>query len=474
MTTTTTQDRPVETRQAEQFGAVRCAARLAEATGLPVTDEDIKILAELELLRPAGWYKDWPMYDVADVDALAGTDTLAAVVAGRREWIAASVDTADACERLRWRYDELAAEAAAFGVTAGRLGRYALADVERLAADPDFQARRLLGPEQAARHFDVRRVDFDHAVAAGWVSPDRYVRMPVGRRSTVTVALYRQGDVADLAGIPGVDWHAVREVAPGRASVLREFVRRPPSRAQVIRRVAADLGAGFRREVWAYHRPGIGWALDWETIDGRPTRDEVAAAIAADPVARRYRDQLTLATDAGAAVNWARAMLEPGAAVILDTETTDLHGAIVEIAVVDAATGKVLLDTLVNPGLPIEPGAQAIHGISDADVVDAPTWDKVLPRLKRVTRGRQILAYNADYDAGVVAADTARAGLKLGPLAADDRWGCVMVRRSDWERVRWWLPLGGGHRACGDALAARDVLLQMTAPGGVAARRRRR
>jgi DNA polymerase III epsilon subunit-like protein len=88
----------------------------------------------------------------------------------------------------------------------------------------------------------------------------------------------------------------------------------------------------------------------------------------------------------------------------------------------------------------------------------------VLPRLLQVTKGRQILAYNADFDAARVAQTTARHGLDLGHLAEVGRWGCVMNRRSDWERIGRWLPLGGGHRALGDARAARDVLLGMTAP----------
>ncbi|MGW5081417.1 3'-5' exonuclease [Micromonospora echinospora] len=46
--------------------------------------------------------------------------------------------------------------------------------------------------------------------------------------------------------------------------------------------------------------------------------------------------------------------------------------AVIEIAVIDAHTGAALLDTLVNPGMPIQPGAQAIHGITGDDVADAP------------------------------------------------------------------------------------------------------
>jgi DNA polymerase III epsilon subunit-like protein len=67
----------------------------------------------------------------------------------------------------------------------------------------------------------------------------------------------------------------------------------------------------------------------------------------------------------------------------------------VEVAVVAAATGATLLDTLVSPGCPIQPGAQAVHGITDADVAGAPPWNEVLPKLLTVTRGRTVLAYNA-------------------------------------------------------------------------------
>ncbi|MGI5186486.1 3'-5' exonuclease [Dactylosporangium sp. CA-152071] len=455
---------------AEQtLGAVRCAGRLRDVTGLPVDPQDIEDLAAQGVLTVAGEYKDRPLYRVADVLALADDpDRLAvvtAMVTERVTWWKASLDGWDAAARLRWRRDELAADAAACDVRPGRFGRYAIADVERLAGDDAFAARRLLGPEQAAAHLDVRRVDFEHAIAAGWITAAKYSRMPVGRRSTVTVPLYRTGDVDALREIPGVDWNEVRAVPPGKPSALRALVRRPPSRAQIIRRLAADLGTRFGVETWAYFNPGGGkWELDWERVDGTPTREQIAAAIADDPVTAQYKRDLVLATAAGAAVNWARAMLEPGAAVLLDTETTDLFGAVVEIAVVDAHTGATLLDTLVNPGVPIEPGAQAVHGITDTDLVGAPTWAEVLPMLLQVTEGRTVLAYNADYDHTVIAADTRDAGLTLGHLAKPGRWGCVMLARTDWARAYRWLPLGAGHRALGDAQAARQVLLEMTAP----------
>ena len=88
----------------------------------------------------------------------------------------------------------------------------------------------------------------------------------------------------------------------------------------------------------------------------------------------------------------------PGAGVILDTETTDLDGYVVEVAVLDAATGDVLLDTLVNPGCPVQPAARWVHGINDGQLAESPPLAEVWPRLLAATAGRTVLAYNAEFD----------------------------------------------------------------------------
>ncbi|WP_306454226.1 3'-5' exonuclease [Rhodococcus sp. ACS1] len=93
---------------------------------------------------------------------------------------------------------------------------------------------------------------------------------------------------------------------------------------------------------------------------------------------------------------WVTRMLAPGHAVILDCETCDLDSSILELAVIDAATGAVLLDTLVDPGdVQIHPAAAAVHGISAAQLIGAPDWPTVFPALAAVTADRVVLAYNA-------------------------------------------------------------------------------
>src|SRR6266508_989847 len=161
-----------------------------------------------------------------------------------------------------------------------------------------------------------------------------------------------------------------------------QAVLRPPSRRWIAR-----FAQQHEVEMWAWWHPGAGrWEIDFDRAGNLRVAD-VEAAIAADEIMAHYEDDIAVATDAGAAVRWARAMREPGAAVILDTETTDLDGYVVELAVIDAATGDTLLNTLVNPGEPISDGARWVHGITDEQVADAPPWADVLPKLLDVTAG---------------------------------------------------------------------------------------
>lgn len=91
--------------------------------------------------------------------------------------------------------------------------------------------------------------------------------------------------------------------------------------------------------------------------------------------------------------------------IIADTETTGLTGPACEIAFreIDPDTLETLdeLDELIDPECEIEPGAEAIHGISQAMVADAPTLSEFI-RYYMGDRfeGRQVvvIAHNASFD----------------------------------------------------------------------------
>jgi hypothetical protein len=459
------------------IGGHRAADRLAARTGLDVQRPDVEALADAGALVVAGWYKEWPLWDCRALDAV-DVDQLGAVVAERQAWIAASVSVWDAPGYLRWRRDEFHRVAQERGLRPGRQDRYATADLDALAGDEDLveQVRvdRLLMSHQAAQHLEIRPTDFRYLVASDLLAPRKHTEVEVSRYRSVSVPLYRVGDLEALREHPGIDWEAVHAVKAGEPSPLRELARRPVDRAAVVRRWVAELGDRHGIEVWAWFHPGAGrWEVDWERVDCAPTEQEVRQQIAAHPYLREHRHEIAVATDAGAAIRWARAMREPDAAVILDTETTGLAGYLVEVAVIDASTGETLLDTLVAPGCEVEPEARWVHGITDAELVDAPTLAKVLPRLLEVTAGRTVLAYNAEFDHATIARHAGRDDLDPAHLGDLGTWSCLMGRRSDWELVRRWLPLGGGHRARGDCETAYELLCAMTAPSRVpkAARR---
>lgn len=130
----------------------------------------------------------------------------------------------------------------------------------------------------------------------------------------------------------------------------------------------------------------------------RVAAERAAAERSARSFARR-RSELcdTINADrADAHATFRRWANDPGA-VVIDTETTGLDGQVIEVGVCTVA-GEPILDQRVRVPLPIEPGAFAVHGISDADLRGYPGWDEVWPRLEVVLGGRTVLAFNAAFD----------------------------------------------------------------------------
>lgn len=289
------------------LGPARCASRLAEATGLPVAYEDIETLAERGLLTAADYYKQRPLYDLDAVDALAGTDTLAAVVTDRQDWYAASLTGEQAAQLLGWTTDELTREARARQLTPGRWGRYARSDVDELAADTDLRERvrrdRTVDADRAAVVLEVRRVELDYLVAGQAIRPvHRTGKRCPDDRADVSTGLFRIGELEDLRERDDIDWEIVRGVRAGRPSPLRELMPALPTRAQMIRALADRLTTTLGVPVSAvWHEPRRRsaegwWEYTWPTDPaGRPTRDTVTQAVRDDRAGSRYRREIELA-----------------------------------------------------------------------------------------------------------------------------------------------------------------------------------
>lgn len=106
-----------------------------------------------------------------------------------------------------------------------------------------------------------------------------------------------------------------------------------------------------------------------------------------------------------------------------DTETTGLSQEdghrIIEIAIAmyqtdDGLSFRKLGKTWVqriNPMRAIDPGAQAVHGISSADLKGCPEWDAVAPKVHKFLSHTDLLvAHNVEFDAPFIALELARLG----------------------------------------------------------------
>ena len=147
---------------------------------------------------------------------------------------------------------------------------------------------------------------------------------------------------------------------------------------------------------------------------------------------------------------------------IVDLETTGAHpehSRITEIAVIEVEGGEVRAewDTLVNPGTPIPYGIQALTGITDDMVANAPTFRQLADDLFERLEGRVVVAHNARFDYGFLKREFEREGFnynartlctvrlsrKLYPGHARHNLDALMERHG--------ISCAARHRALGDA-----------------------
>ncbi len=101
---------------------------------------------------------------------------------------------------------------------------------------------------------------------------------------------------------------------------------------------------------------------------------------------------------------------------IVDLETTGAHPAhdrVTEIAVIEVDGGEVAGEwsTLVNPGTAIPGAIQALTGITNDMVADAPSFRALAAELHARLAGRVLVAHNARFDYGFLKQEFERAGL---------------------------------------------------------------
>ncbi len=108
--------------------------------------------------------------------------------------------------------------------------------------------------------------------------------------------------------------------------------------------------------------------------------------------------------------------------IVLDTETTGLEWQqghrVIEIGCVEIVGRKLTgrrFHCYLNPGREIDPGAQAVHGITAEFLADKPRFGEIAVELIDVIRGAELVIHNAAFDVGFL--DNELGLLGMAPLA---------------------------------------------------------
>ncbi len=186
----------------------------------------------------------------------------------------------------------------------------------------------------------------------------------------------------------------------------------------------------------------------------------------------------------GVSGKYAQLLEDPENMVILDTETSGLDKKTdqpLSITVIDG-TGKVLFDERLKPTVPISDGATDVHGITEDDLKDAPTFDKVYDRFIAAIEGKKIVAYNATYDFMMITnaahAHNIEGKSPIFPIGSLDNWRCAMHdyaehngTLNEWGKPKWWklidacanegIPVEDAHTALGDCKMTLALIKKM-------------
>lgn len=104
--------------------------------------------------------------------------------------------------------------------------------------------------------------------------------------------------------------------------------------------------------------------------------------------------------------------------VVFDTETTGLEPEIdniIELSAIKYINNEKVdeFTCLINPKRKIEPYITNLTGISQEDLIDKPTIDKVLPEFYNFIENYTLVAHNAPFDIKMLACECYRNKIKL-------------------------------------------------------------
>ena len=180
----------------------------------------------------------------------------------------------------------------------------------------------------------------------------------------------------------------------------------------------------------------------------------------------------------GHALDWARELVGRTNVLYLDTETTGVRFGVddvIDVGIVDGR-GIVVMDQLVRPSIAIPADSEAVHGISNRAVANAPRLSDIWAELSRIVNGNVVVSYNSTFDEQMLAGAARRRG--LAPIAPA-RWDCAMEAFAAYNgelshhRPGFrWINLGAAarmfglespqHRAVSDAMLCLELVQELS------------
>ncbi|OGQ89179.1 MAG: hypothetical protein A2289_04160 [Deltaproteobacteria bacterium RIFOXYA12_FULL_58_15] len=157
--------------------------------------------------------------------------------------------------------------------------------------------------------------------------------------------------------------------------------------------------------------------------------------------------------------------------VVFDLETTGLdvrRDRVVEMSCLKIGVdgSQDLRTRRLNPTVPISPEATAVHGISNADVENEPTFQQVARSLFTYLDGCDLSGFNVEgFDLPLLIQEFDRAGIKYpaNPVNVIDSWRIFLAKepRDLTAAYRMYCnkDLANAHSAEADTVAAAEVLL---------------
>jgi DNA polymerase III epsilon subunit-like protein len=166
-------------------------------------------------------------------------------------------------------------------------------------------------------------------------------------------------------------------------------------------------------------------------------------------------------------IDWAKQIITSDA-VVIDTESSggSRLDEIINIGVVRAADGKILLDTLIRPkdDLQFNYYASKVHGITKEHLADAPTLDEIWSDIQTHTHQNTVVAYNISADKRMIKQTADKYELEMPEI----EWYCLMKgyqrymqRSAVCKLSQACLEMnakGGDHSAVADALATARLI----------------